>query len=153
MKVATKKPATVQSPVYVTNEIYEIWYAEPVSLGRIHKRNGYWYTQDQMRFISSRDAMRYLISKAGHQVQVPEVQTPERRKEVLPIQQERRTPVLQKKITTRPVRKEVVRSNADAAVNSPIVEINQNHPKFQEFLDYLDYSARKKQKPHLDTHK
>lgn len=61
MKVATNVPQAIQVPVYVTQTQYEIWYAKPLSLGKIDYRGNYWYTADGGRFASSRDAMRYLI--------------------------------------------------------------------------------------------
>lgn len=61
MKVADNRPAVVKSVVRITDEQYEIYYAKPQCLGKINKRGGYWYTIDGMRFVSSRDAMEYLI--------------------------------------------------------------------------------------------
>lgn len=135
MKVASKKPATIQSPVYITSDVYEIWYAEPVSLGRILKKSGYWYTQDGMRFVSSRDAMRYLISKRNP---LPVI-IPERRRETsTPPHTERRTQTVQpKQIVNTTNRVQKVTSGQDFS------KMNQNHPRFQEFLDFLDYKARK----------
>lgn len=61
MHVAKKKPGLLKCPVRITHDSYELWYARPRSLGVINKRNGYWYTEDGMRFVSSRDALEYRI--------------------------------------------------------------------------------------------
>jgi hypothetical protein len=61
MKIGHKKPENLQRPVYVTKDIYEIWYAKPQSLGKIHNIKGFWYTADGQRHKSSHDAMDYLI--------------------------------------------------------------------------------------------
>lgn len=61
MKVAIARPKASRTPVYVTKEKYEVWHSVPLCLGEIEKKDGYWYTKDGMRFVSSRDAMEYLI--------------------------------------------------------------------------------------------
>lgn len=61
MKVATTAPVPVKSPVRITDEKYAMWYARPVNLGEITKQGNYWYTSDGMRFMSSRNALDYLI--------------------------------------------------------------------------------------------
>jgi hypothetical protein len=63
-KFAKKAPSTVKSVVEVKGEKDHAmaWYSKPLCLGRIDLRNGHWYTQDGKRFISSRDAMDYLIT-------------------------------------------------------------------------------------------
>lgn len=79
MKVARKKPEVVKAPVYVTADKYEIWYGNPRSLGTIDNRGGYWYTADGMRFMSSRDAMEYLIRifELSHKTTSPAVTIPD----------------------------------------------------------------------------
>lgn len=61
MKVAESRPQVVKSVVRVTDEKYELYYANPKCLGTINKKGGYWYTADGMRFVSSRDALEYFI--------------------------------------------------------------------------------------------
>lgn len=118
MKIASKKPNTIQQVVYVTNEIYEIWYAKPASLGKIHKRGGYWYTTDGHRHVSSRDAMHYLISHTTTEVvtDIVEGKIPD----VIP-----------------PKNRDVGKSEKGMQI-----QINQNHPQFQQFLDFIDYQNR-----------
>lgn len=122
MKIASKKPNTVQQVVYVTNEIYEIWYAKPASLGKIHKRGGYWYTTDGHRHVSSRDAMHYLISHTTTEVvtDIVEGKIPD----VVPTGRKG--------------------GRIDQAINQSKDQIgyNQNHPQFQQFLDFIDYQNR-----------
>lgn len=60
-KLAQKKPEAIKTVVSIGQDHAEVWYARPISLGRIDYQGGYWYTVDKMRFISSRDAMEYLI--------------------------------------------------------------------------------------------
>lgn len=60
-KLAQKKPEAIKTVVSIAQNHAEVWYARPLALGRIDYQNGYWYTLDKMRFVSSRDAMEYLI--------------------------------------------------------------------------------------------
>lgn len=62
MKVASTQPKVVKSPVRITDTKYSMWYAKPINLGEIEKRGDYWYTADNHRFMSSRDALDYLIA-------------------------------------------------------------------------------------------
>jgi hypothetical protein len=62
MKIASKKPANVKSPVRVTDTRYAMYYARSVFLGHINRDGNYWYTEDGMRFASSRNALDYLIT-------------------------------------------------------------------------------------------
>lgn len=122
MKVARQTPKAIKSPVYVTEDQYEIWYCEPRSLGKIDKRGGYWYTRDGMRFVSSRDAMEYLIRMQPH------------RSEVAPIRQEMVKSELPTKKPLAAVKK---------AATIPVTT-NQNHPKFQEWLDFQNWQAQRR---------
>lgn len=121
MKIASKQPQAIKSNVYVTNEIYEAWYAAPKSLGKIHKRGDYWYTEDGHRHASSRDALNYLISHTTVEVAT-------------------NVPKGGKIPEAKPQRQA---ATADRGVkdNTPI---NQQHPMFQEFLAFLDFKARSK---------
>lgn len=66
MKVSRTPLSIEKRCVYINDTTYETWYAKPVSLGLITNRSGYWYTADQMRFVSSRDALEYLIRIYEH---------------------------------------------------------------------------------------
>jgi hypothetical protein len=114
MKVANKALEVSKRPVRITDDQYEIWYSKPISLGKIDKINGYWYTSDGMRFISSRDAMEYLI-RVGQGTEHPALPKPEP--------------------------KVVVRKAATAKVEEVV---NQNHPLFQKFLEFVEFSNRKR---------
>ncbi len=120
MKVAAKKPESFQTVVYVTKDQYEVWFSKPQSLGKINNRNGYWYTADGMRFVSSRDAMYYIVRQTD-----PTVALPERT----------RGPVKERaQVPEGP-------SSRRVSVESPV---NQNHPRFQDFLDFQEFMARRK---------
>lgn len=60
MKVANIAPQAIKSPVRVTKTEYALWHAKPVMLGHIKRVGNYWYTEDGMRFVSSRNALEYL---------------------------------------------------------------------------------------------
>jgi hypothetical protein len=68
-KLALKVPAPIKTVVSVEKDVAEAWYSAPRNLGRLEYRGSYWFTQDGKRFVSSRDALEYLISlehaKAG----------------------------------------------------------------------------------------
>jgi hypothetical protein len=61
MKIANSVPKAVKRPVRVTDSEYDLYYSKPVNLGKIVKKGIYWYTEDGMRFVSSRDALEYRI--------------------------------------------------------------------------------------------
>lgn len=71
--IALKKPNAIKTVVSTGKHTAEIVYAKPVTLGTIVYENKYWYTQDRVRFVSSRDAMEYLIKmhEAGTPVTSP----------------------------------------------------------------------------------
>lgn len=147
MKVATQAPAVTKRPVYVTSEIYEIWYAKPMSLGKIHNVKGYWYTSDQMRFISSRDAMEYLIRMA-------EASSPIERAAIQQVQK----PASEKPSAVAPVGRHLgpthpatTTTTSKPSIRKPTLPgpprtepINQNHPAFQEFLEFRNWQAKQK---------
>jgi len=60
MRIADKSPEAVKSPVRVTADRYDLYYANPILLGQINRIGGYWFTSDNMRFVSSRNALDYL---------------------------------------------------------------------------------------------
>lgn len=60
MIVTKKVPAPFKCPVEIAKDKYEMWYSKPVNLGTIENRGGIWYTEDGMKFVSSRDALEYL---------------------------------------------------------------------------------------------
>lgn len=129
MKIANKKPDAIQVPVYVTESQYEIWYASPKSLGKIDKINGYWYTVDGMKFISSREAMKYLIT--CYDAGVSLTPAPEK------------IPAVRK--PTPPPTAAPSLSISRSLAAEP--EFNQNHPQFQMFLDFLEFSNKTKRMP------
>lgn len=61
MKIAKQAPAVQKVPVYITSDKYALYYSKPILLGNVDKRGNYWYTPDGMRFVSSRNALEYLI--------------------------------------------------------------------------------------------
>lgn len=70
-KLATKRPNEVRSILSLSEDQAEIWYAKPVSLGKISYRGGSWYTANGLRFGAARDAMDYLINlhSLGHKIE------------------------------------------------------------------------------------
>lgn len=60
-KLAAKVPDAVKTVVSTTQDRATVWYARPRALGTIEFRKNYWFTADGGRFVSSRDAMEYLI--------------------------------------------------------------------------------------------
>ncbi len=124
MKVANNKPQVSKSRTYVTQDCYEVWYSRPVSLGRIDRRNGYWYSADGHRFLSSKDATEYLVKLRDMQFPI--------RDEVLV-----RSTVAEPK-PVAPTRKAATAAPAPTRkiVNAAGV---QTHPKFQEYLRFLDF--------------
>lgn len=125
MKVSNQAPTVTKRPVQLTSDIYEIWYSKPQSLGKIHNVKGYWFCADGMRFVSSRDAMEYLIRmlEASGPVEKVRIQETVQKKETSP------APMLPK----------LIRKGATAPTN-------QNHPKFQEFLEFQRWQAQNKAK-------
>lgn len=116
--VAQKKPEAIKRPVQITETKYEMWYAKPVCLGEINKIGKYWYTADHMRFVSSRDALEYLIrvSESATSGELPK-------------------PV--------PAPKPVVLKKKEA-IRSPEVQVNQTHPLFSQFIEWVDTMGKEK---------
>lgn len=137
MKIASFAPEAIKRPVYVTNDIYEIWYSKPVSLGKIHNVKGYWYTADNMRFVSSRDAMEYLI-------RMSEARSPQEKAAVyqqaaaIPQKAGPSHPATSVTTTRKPTKPTTNHVNQGGS------NVNQNHPKFQEWLDFQAWSAQRK---------
>lgn len=144
MKIARKVPQIVKSPVYVTDDCYELWYGRPVSLGRINKRGDYWYTVDGMRFMSSRDALEYLIRITEG--------TPRQGTAPMAAPLEIRPKPAAPKTPARAVEKPVLGPPAPERPRPTAVEYNQNHPLFQQFLEFMDFAARRKIRPTVDRH-
>lgn len=61
MRISKNRPALVKRPVYVNATTYELWFSKPIMLGQIKNVDGYWFTSDGMRFVSSLDALDYCI--------------------------------------------------------------------------------------------
>lgn len=138
MKVAQNKPAITKSVVYVTPDQYEVWYSKPMSLGTIDKRGGYWYTRDGMRFVSSRDAMEYLIRlyelAQGSTPLVPvEVQiskvTPEAKQQVA------KTVTTHKKLDLAASAPKIIKRAGAESGKPSLVDVND--PFIKELLIYL----------------
>lgn len=160
MKIASKKPLAIKTNVYVTHDTYECWYAAPRSLGRIQKKGDYWYTADEHRHVSSRDALNYLIRL--HEGGAPEPQAVQKpapvQKTAAPLQKSApQKPVMvpaQKVVPERvstptPSRKTEPAQYDQLHPRFPNAETSsdqysQLHPRFQEYLDFLDYQARRK---------
>lgn len=125
MIVRKEKLQIQKAPVQVTQDIYEIWYSKPMSLGNVQRQGVYWYTADGMKFRSSRDAMEYLIKlyDASGKVLEGSPKLPP----VIAKSEKQTLPTTGKK--THMVDEEA---------------INQNHPMFQEFLDFVDWKSRRK---------
>lgn len=60
-KIPTKRPMGIKTPVKLSDDKYEMWYLKPVYLGVIEKDGPNWFTEDEMRFRTSMDALDYLI--------------------------------------------------------------------------------------------
>lgn len=60
MQVTQRKPKEAKIPVRIDRNKVELFYVKPVSLGYIYKEGRYWYSEDRMRFVASRDALDYL---------------------------------------------------------------------------------------------
>jgi hypothetical protein len=61
VKVTSKRPEAIRTPVEITKDKYELWYLKPIMLGTIVREGKQWFTEDGMRFASSHDALDYLI--------------------------------------------------------------------------------------------
>lgn len=139
-KIATQVPQTLCRPVYVSDSVYEVWYSKPVSLGCIHYKGDYWYTSDGQRFVSSRDAMSYMLRTGKMELPV----NLQSKAHAMPIP-ERPAPA-----PKQPTQRVQGRTLETSVANAPAPE-NQNHPKFQEFLDFQEFLARRKAQKLVDT--
>lgn len=168
--IAKKKPSDFRTPVYVTESIYEVWYCQPRSLGKIERRGAYWFTEDGMRFPASRDAMNYLVRLEGLMARPSAVASSvstETRRELADrviSKQELAEKVIQKHapapktVTPKGITPKAVAAKAGAtsATTEPInqshprfregegLPANQNHPAFQEFLDFIEFMGHRK---------
>lgn len=137
-KIANKKPAELRRPVRINKMKYELWYCKPEMLGEINRRGPYWYTEDGMRFLSSRDALSYLIKL----VAVAGVdRTPEKLEAVRKQVEATRSRIV-KKTRTHSAKK--LDSRNEKSTQDPEISYNQNHPMFQKFLDFVEFQNRKK---------
>lgn len=140
MHVANKKPTAIKQPVRVTETKYEIWYGQPISLGEINKDRGNWYTQDGMRFVSSRDAMEYLIRirDAREQVASKPIAAQVQALEAKLAPAKSSAPVSTKPAAkpTRVVKAVATKQKITIPAQVPVM---QNHPAFQEFLEFVEY--------------
>lgn len=134
-KLAYKVPATVRTVVSIQKDLAEVWYSKPMSLGRIEYRDGYWFSVDGMRFMSSRDAMEYLIRmyelRTNGTSPEPIVQG---RAIAVPVEaQDQASP---KRSTDSPMRTKIVRKKTgiqDPFV-SELLQYLRSHPEVQKLV-------------------
>jgi hypothetical protein len=129
VKVANKKPEISKSRTYVTQDCYEVWYSKPVSLGQINKRNGYWYSADGHRFLSSRDATDYLVKLRDMQFPI--------RDEVLVVTQLKPSLVVPPRNPMRKTLGNIPKKHTEMPKEIPLEATR--HPLFQDYLKFLDY--------------
>ncbi len=143
MKVANKRPATIESPVRVTENKYEMWYGRPVFLGLIEKKGQNWYTEDGMRFVSSRDALRYLSGRYETGSLTPLKPSPARGK----MKKQEMVQIKTQKLEQLPSDRQRKLDNKrnTTAMQVKVEPYNQNHPRFQEFLEFQKFLASRKQ--------
>lgn len=144
-KIATKKPEVQCRPVYISQDVYEVFYSQPKSLGKIRMKGGYWYTEKGERFVSSRDAMGYML-RMSHLSIPANLQTKALSKPVPPPRPPELKPIPPRVLPGINSRKQPRPTNtlADSNQSGERVDYNQNHPMFQEFLEFQEYLARKK---------
>lgn len=156
MKVASKKPAAVKRPVYITKNRYEIYYSKPACLGVIDNVGGYWFTQDGLRFVSSRDAMNYLINQhdkgtldLSNLSLIPVKPVADSVPDTVPVKPDAPVPEVKPapaptKTTTSDKKKpDPVKPEKQEKTKTP-EPVNQNHPMFQEFLKFVDYRNKQR---------
>lgn len=152
-KIATKKPEVQCRPVYLSQDVYEVWYAQPKSLGKITMRGGYWYTATGERFVSSRDAMGYMLRIA--QLPIPANLQTKALSKPIPAPKPPEVKPVPPRVFPGVNSRKLPRGNSisgprptgtlDTAINQPGgIEYNQNHPMFQEFLEFQEYVAKKR---------
>lgn len=61
-KVSKQPPKKWVGPVRVNSAHYQLWALMPVKLGEIFRKGNYWMLNDNMRFISAREAAEYLAT-------------------------------------------------------------------------------------------
>lgn len=80
MKIARRKPVLWRGPVFISDTKCEVWASIPRKLGDITKDGAYWYTSDNMRFVSSHDASQYLLNlhDVGQRAATPPAPKPQK---------------------------------------------------------------------------
>lgn len=146
-KLSQKAPDTFKTVVKLDSTTAEVWFCPPISLGIIQYKDNCWFTKDDMRFMSSRDAMEYLIKihtmdqryqqQQGRQHQKQERPVQKQEKQEKPIVHSRRlpkakavTPVLKAKNKPGPKPKPVVR---ESAVQSILEGVLAKNPELRQY--------------------
>lgn len=141
-KIATNKPEVQCRPVYLNKDTFEVWYSEPKSLGKITNRGGYWYTADGHRFVSSRDAMGYMLRVGNMAIPINlQVKAKAMPVPVPPPPVKRVAPVSRDRGNSATIADLNNQLGTDSLGNHGV---NQNHPMFQQFLEFQDWVARRK---------
>lgn len=133
MKLAKKTPTTVSTVVSTSKNTASVWYSKPVNLGQIDYEDGYWYTRDRMRFMSSRDALQYLVRvhELGGVIHLPPLAT-------VPAPVQKRSTSSAVPAATTPIRTTV----RDQFVQE-ILDYLRGHPEVRELLDREQRSKQK----------
>lgn len=129
MKITRERPKATKVPVFLTEDCYEMFYCRPLNLGKITKQNKYWYTEDGMKFMSSRSALEYLI-------RIWEAKAPQDLAGITVTNEER---VKIRKDMERSVKKkpEVARVQGAQAEDKPA-----SQQLIQEFLEFVEFKKR-----------
>lgn len=138
MKVAQKKPIEIKSAVYVSATKYELWHSKPVKLGEINRDGNWWYTEDGMRFASNRDALEYCV-RVSELIRKGDVPIERMVSEAMS-----QTRVARKKRIEKRRQIATQRTRQGATLDREELQgvVMQNHPRFQEFLEFLEYRDR-----------
>lgn len=147
MKLAKMKLQTTGRVVQVSDTVCEVMYSKPVSLGRIEKRGAYWYTQDGQRCVSTRDALRHLVRLADPTAKIHKALPLKETKKTV----DRKSNTVYTAVASPLVSDSFTRVGATASSRpkKAASPVNQNHPMFQVFLEFMEYMntvpARKSQ--------
>lgn len=138
MKVANKRPLEQKSPVRITSTKYELWYSKPRLLGVIEKKGKSWYTADGMRFISSRDALEYLIRISDTPMTVlpgtlPKVISPEKIMQQIAAEKDKRATLRRTRVG--PTKEQIAQAVTTTS--------SKDHPLFQKFLEFVEFTNRR----------
>lgn len=130
MKVSRKVPDVTKRCVATTREQYDCWYSKPTNLGAIKYKAGYWWTVDHMRFVSSRDALEYLIriyDKTGQKV----ADLPEAEKRAIQVEVAKQTKAPERAGATT-VTKQVTKNPQQALFDQFLTFMSSQKPRAAE---------------------